>query len=191
MKISILFRLFCKNAVVSYVLQWNFTHLIGARPASIDSFAQARRLVGFSADWAFCFEFYQNSYTVFNTAPYSIAWLCTTLVRQFGAPLATLHGTWSLYNIHPCTDVRPLCCLNCIQLQFFSHSPSQHILFLFRFSYLTLVQNCTCGMDNSRYQVKESRPSLWQNSYMKSLLNRMEKIMIQSTRMANPKIAPK
>ena len=46
-------------------------------------------------------------------------------------------------------------------------------------------------MDNSRYQVKESRPSLWQNSYMKRLLNRMEKIMIQSTRMANLKIAPK
>ena len=48
-----------------------------------------------------------------------------------------------------------------------------------------------CGMDNSRYQGKESRPSLWQNNYMKSLLNRMEKIMILSTRMANPKIAPK
>ena len=191
MKISILFRLFCKNAVVSYVLLWNFAHLIGARPASVVSFAQARPLVGFSADLAFCFEFYQNSYTVFNTAPYSIAWLCTTPVRQFGAPLATLHGTWSLYNIHPCTDVRPLCCLNCIQLHFFSHSHSQHIFFLFRFSYLTLVQNYTCGMDNNRYQGKESRPSLWQNNYMKSLLNRMEKIMIQSTRMANPKIAPK
>ena len=42
-----------------------FTHLIGARPASIDSFAQARRLVDFSVDLAFCFEFYQNSHTVF------------------------------------------------------------------------------------------------------------------------------
>ena len=42
--VSILFRLLCKTAVVSYVFIWNFTREIEARPARIDPLAHARRL---------------------------------------------------------------------------------------------------------------------------------------------------
>ena len=43
--VSILFRLLCETAVVSYVFIWNFTREIEARPARSDPPVHARRLI--------------------------------------------------------------------------------------------------------------------------------------------------